>query len=296
MPNQTALYDHIKSNAKHARDMVKADSRKGSVVICGAGPSLSEYPGASFSTREIWACNSALPYLLSRGLRVTHGFTIDQGEDMLKDWSVLPDVKYLVASSVHPKLARGLAKKKRRVSYFHSYLGIPEPEGFEGCYEMHLYTSLYPTSVQVGHGLNSVPRAVCLAIAMGFESITVYGADCACAPNQPLMPEYQTREYADWINSLPLYADGRTAGECFGTDAVLAEAPDIDGKRWHTRPDMVISARHLLDLEKSYPNRITLVGDTLPNALRGKDESFNSRLPELTGVGVVSGFGAAEAA
>lgn len=295
MPNQKRLYDHIRENARYAKRMAVSNSRVGeSVAICGAGPSLADHIEAlRRKTDEIWACNSALPYLKSLGVPVSHGFCIDQGVEMLEEWRTTFDVGYLISSSVHPRLTRHLLRKKRHLTFFHSYLGIPDPEG-QPNHEMHLYTTLYQTSVQVGHGLNSVPRAVCLALSLGYTDIRVYGADSACAPNQPVMPEYGTPEYADWMNSLPIYADGRTVGQCWGVEAVMAEAPDIDGNRWVTRPDMVISARHLLDLETTYPGRITLVGDTLPNALRDKGADFNQRLPELTGVGEVTGFGAAE--
>ncbi len=321
MPDADRFYDHIKSNAKYARRMLAANSHKGqTVTICGAGPSLADECTRLPDTTHVWACNSALPYLMDRGVRVTHGFAIDQGEAMLgpEEWERTFNVRYYLASSVHPRLADHLAAHGRHVSFFHNFLGIPDPAGWTlpaesahldaqyrttagtACtYELYLYSALYTPSVQVGHGLNSATRAACLALAMGFSHVYVVGADCACKPNSPKMPDYNTvesaevtPEYRAWMRQLVMYADGRSAA-VHGDDALLAEAPDIAGTRWHTRPDMVISAAHLLDLERGFPGRVTLVGDTLPNAIRTaaqSDPSFMDDMPKLTPKGV-EGFG-----
>jgi hypothetical protein len=259
-----------------------------SVSICGAGPSLQDHEIAN--TDQVWACNSALPYLKEKGIRVTHGLCIDQGEEMLGEWDKTYSVTYLLSSTVNPKLTEHLIAHKRKIVWFHNYCGIPNSEGYEGdvSEEMDLYRKLFPTSLQVGHGLNAVPRAVCLALALGM-TIKVYGADCAARPDQPKMPPIDSPDYEDWMKNLVLYADGRNALDCYGKHSPFAEAPDIKGRRWHTRPDMVISATHLLDLERTYPGRIELIGDTLPNALRGIDEN----LPRLTPQGEVEGFGRA---
>ena len=298
MPNMDSLYEQIRSNARYAKRMAWGDPGRGrTVAICGAGPSLAAHVADIGAADDIWACNSALPYLWDRGVRVTHGFGIDQGEGMLTDWARPLPVAYYLASSVHPALVRHLRKAKRRLTFFHSYLGIPDPEGWVAplnappgySHEMELYTGLYGNSVQVGFGLNSVQRAVCLALFLEYDRIIVYGADCACAPDAPPMPPLRTPEYVAWIRAIVMYADGRTAG-IYGDESVMAEA-DIDGRRWHTRPDMVISARHMLDLCVNYPGRITLVGDTLPNALAAKGPEFWARMPTLAGVGHLSGFG-----
>lgn len=305
MPGREGFYDHITANAKLGARVVRQHSHAGqSVVICGAGPSLADHAAQLPHANHVWACNSALPYLKGRKVRVTHGVSIDQGEAMLapEEWAETFNVHYLLASCVHPSLTKHLKAKGRSFTWFHSYLGIPDPEGWV-CppthsgepisYEMYLYQTLYAPSVQVGYGLNSVPRAVCLAIFMGFSSITVYGADCACAPDGPPMPPLAHPDYPAWLNGLRMYADGRNAG-CYGR-SVMAEAPpgSIDHRRWHTRADMLVSARHLLELQKAYPDRITFVGDTLLNALQGKDDAFWARMPALTGAGLVSTFGLA---
>src|SRR5205814_5445333 len=117
----------------------------------------------------------------------------------------------------------------------------------ENCgYEMYLYQSLYPGTVQVGYGLNAVPRAICLALWMGFEHIRVYGADCAAQPDAPMMPSQADPDYPAWLDRVIMYADGRTARR-FGPNAIMVEH-ELGLHRWHTRADMVISAKHLVDL------------------------------------------------
>jgi hypothetical protein len=123
---------------------------------------------------------------------------------------------------------------------------------------------------------------------MGFKTIRVYGADCAARPDYLEMPDMELGDYRGWMKGLVLYADGRNALDCYGPTSPFCEAPDINGRRWHTRPDMVISAQHLLDMQKAYPGRIELIGDTLPNAIRGIE---SEDLPQLTPQGTVIGFG-----
>jgi len=300
LPDKAVLYAQIEANASHAAHVAQPDVMRGrTLTICGAGPSLADHIDTLPDTDDVWACNSAIHYLPQHGARMTHGFAIDQGEAMLgpAEWETTYDVGYFVASSVHPRLVEHLRAHGRRLTFFHSYLGLGDPEGWvppEGrpdlTYEMMLYTTRYATSVQVGFGLNAVPRAICLALFLGYDAVTVVGADCACAPDQAPMPEYLTDDYVRWLAGLRMYADGRTA-ITYGANAVMAEAV-IDGVRWHTRPDMVISAMHLLDIAKAYPH-VTLVGHTLPNALRDKDATWLADMPRLGGAGDVHGFGRA---
>lgn len=303
MPDQADLYGHIIANAPFAERMVGPNSHTGkSLVICGAGPSLATYADALPAADEVWACNSALPYLMARGAGVTHGFTIDQGRAMLGavEWARAFPVDYYVASSAHPDLVQHLRASGQPLTFFHSFLGIPDPVGWTPpvpglAFEMFLYQTKYPASVQVGHGLNSVPRAICLALFMDFTSITVYGADCACAPDAAPMPPMDGPDYEPWLRSLQLYADGRSLHDAFGADENMAEGV-IDGRRWHTRADMIVSAIHLLELQRANPGRIVLVGDTLPNAIADKDAAWMDNMPKLSGVGEVSGFGVAHPA
>jgi len=300
LPDKDILYGYVRENSVHAVRMVQQNSHAGkTLAICGAGASLAEEAHQMVPTDDVWACNSAVNYLARNGHRITHGFAIDQGDAMLgpDEWATTYDIEYYIASSVHPDLVRHLLANNREVAFFHSYLGLADPDGWtppadkpDQSYEMSLYTSIYPTGVQVGFGLNSVPRAMCLALFMGYDAVHVYGADCACAPNHAPMPELGTPAYAAWMSTLRMYADGRTAA-CFGYDAVMAEAV-IDDVRWHTRPDMVMSAMHMAAMVTQYP-QFTLHGQTLPVALLRQSPEFMQDMPHLDGTGRVQGFGRA---
>ena len=290
--------------------MVQQDSHVGEpLVICGAGPSLRdhlEYVEDAWAKRDdIWACNSAMPWLLDKG-HVTHGFCVDQTEFALQEWAHLPNVKYLLASTVHPALSGALARKGHRkrwtrllprllrprrpeVQFFHNYVGTEDPENWpaeraeifrdiesetgelwtrpwkgvflEKRYEDFLYENLYPPSIRVGGGLNSVNRALCLAMGCGYDPITVLGADCALASDGTF------------------HADG--AGHTVaGATAKLLQG-EIDGRLWVTKADMIISAIALVFMVRREKGRIRLVGDTLPNALMDKSKDFFDSLPRL---------------
>ena len=192
MVAQDELFEQILANAKRIRDpkqMVTFGEAKGkTLILCGAGPSLALHHDFLRETyaHQIWGCNSALNYLKDQNLPVSHGFTVDQGEAMLgpQEWDRTWDVQYLLSSSVFPALAQHLLTANRRVRWFHNYLGIPNPEGWirpsdwdwpdpNAGYEMYLYCTKFPTSVQTGYGLNSAVRALCLALWMGFRHIFV---------------------------------------------------------------------------------------------------------------------------
>lgn len=306
LPNQAHLFEHIQTNAKHATKLISPGSHCGkSVAICGAGPSLRDaYPVGD----EVWACNSALPYLVNKSVRVTHGFAIDQGEEMLAahEWGTTFDVEYMVASSVHPRLVEHLLASGRSLTWFHSFLGIPDPEGWESdkylSYEAELYATLYGKTGQqtgvAGHGLNSVSRAICLALGMGFSEINVYGNDCCAKETKERMPEwegedqhgeyYASPEYGDWLSRLVLYADDRR-GTTFGhgRKEPFAEA-DFGGRLWHSRPDMAVTAVHEVELFKTWPGRIHFMGDTLPAYLCKQDQAFLDRMPILSAFGEIT--------
>lgn len=304
MPGAAGFPDQIMRNAQWAYRMLQADTRAGqSVAIYGAGPSLRTAPISEADER--WACNGALPFLMDRGAPITHGVTVDQGSAMLgpSEWFRTFDVEYLLASSVHPDLVQHLANEGRRWAFFHSFIGMtppphwtcpsPLPSSLDPSqpmgYEEFLYRRLYPQSVLVGQGLNTGCRAVCLALVMGFSRIDVYGMDCATAPHTPMPPRDHPAQAA-WLNGCVLYADGRTVGQLYG-DTPMAEA-ELNGRLWHTRPDMIASALHLLGLQKLYPGRIVFHGDTLVNALADswEDPDFMDGMPTLNDDGTMTNF------
>ncbi len=145
---QNPVAEHFASfifgNATKCKKVVQQGSAKGkTLVICGAGPSLSDnlHPWIE-DADEVWGCNSALIWMREHGHRVTHGFTVDQTPHMVQEWESEQDVPYLLATSVHPNLVEWLEtedrvdlwpwvarypREGRDLTFFHNYVGIDRP-------------------------------------------------------------------------------------------------------------------------------------------------------------------------
>jgi hypothetical protein len=286
------------------RHVVEPDTGRGQhVVICGAGPSLRE-EAAAWVPRgdQVWACNSALPYLIREGYRVTHGVTVDQTPDMLTEWQSAPDVEYLVASTVHPHLTDYLTARGRRLRWFHNYVGIkrrpvawPDDNGVmqQVPYETWLYWLLFPGTVMTGSGLNTTTRAIDLALCMGFDQITVLGADCAMRLKGDPIPREMvlgSAAHRRWLEENTIFhADGGHALAANATPTTLGALIDSGtpddtvrpgcGRWWESKIDLIISARWLVAMERAHAGRLHIVGDTLVAALRQKTDAYLERLP-----------------
>jgi hypothetical protein len=177
-------------------------------------------------------------------------------------------------------------------------------------YEDWLYQSLYPTTIRTGSGLNSVNRAIDLAIFMGFARITVLGADCALRFKTVPPPDMinGSPEHLRWLREeVTMHANGGHGMAANSTPLVLWGR--IDGRDWLTKPDMVISAtwlektrqkfwpysRPFVDLAEAdalaeriegekvgIRGRVELIGDTLPVALKDKPDEYLHTLPAMT--------------
>jgi len=302
----------IFGNALKCEQVARQNSAIGqTIVICGAGPSLAPH-AAKWTARgdQVWGCNSAMPWLLAHGHKCTHGFTIDQTPHMVDEWFDVPDVNYLVASSIHPHLTELLLARGRSLTFFHNYCGIDKPpvaicatcdhdhpDGaclVESCsclvyekttvlYEDWLYMGLYPGTVRCGSGLNSVTRAIDLALYVGAERVVVLGADCAIQMTAPRPSGAYRGSLAErrWLKDhTVMHADGGDALASGATATTLEGV--IDGRVWLTKPDMIISAVWMEKWRRSLGRKkLTFIGDTLPNALQGKDDAFLARLPAL---------------
>lgn len=264
--------------------MVREDSAKGqTLALCGAGPSLAENLDKLHGVDQIWGANSALPYLIGQGFPVTHGITVDQTAEMLNEWVTKPDVEYLLSTTVHPNLTRYLIDHGRRVRFFHNFVGMGGPamksENQEMAYEDWLYTVLFPGAIRAGSGLNTVNRALDVALHLGFSTIYVLGADCAlrCKRPAPKDADVGSKEHRQWLkDDVVMHADGGSALASGATHVTLSGV--VDGRHWETKPDMVVSAIWLVKQAQKSGGRVVLVGDTLPNALMDKDDAFLARV------------------
>lgn len=303
----------IFGNSLHCDRTAQQNSLEGQhVVICGAGPSLADH-AAEWCPQgdQVWGVNSALTYLLDRGHRVTHAFTVDQQPAMCQEWATTPDVEYYLASTVHPHLTELLVANGRRITWFHNFVGIKKPPvAFAVCnaceavtdhnaalcptcegtdldartldYEDWMYSTLYPATCRTGSGLNSVNRAIDLAIYLGAR-VTVLGADCALRLKKPF-PKGVAKgspEHMKWLDEcVVMHADGGSALASGASALTLGGM--IDGRWWESKPDMMISAVWLVKMAQFYGHdRVQLIGDTLPNAIRDKTDEFLLQLPTM---------------
>ena len=260
--------------------------------------------GYCWGADQLWGVNSALPWLIEHGYPVTHGITVDQTPEMVNEWESLPDVEYLIPSTSHPHLVAALIGAGKDVTWFNNFVGLQgrpvelcdcghdESEHAEGCqhedgcgciaytptvmdFESWLYASLYPMTCRAGSGLNSVNRAL--------DTITILGADCALRIKNRLTKgtEPGSEEHKRWlVEDTMMHADGGNALASGATPVTLGG--EIDGKWWESKPDMMISAVFLEKSRQVLGDRLRLIGDTLPNALRDKPDEFLLRLPSLT--------------
>lgn len=269
--------------------LARFDSNAGQhVVICGAGPSLRETaPEYARGADQLWGCNSALTWLADNGYNPTHGFAVDQTVEMCEEWNALPDVEYLLATTVHPELTDMLKDAGRRMRFFHNFVGMQGTPVKIGArrmtYENWLYATLFPPpTVLAGNGLNAVTRAIDVATFMGFSRITVLGADCALRFKTP-KPEGKgpgDPEYMEWLaKEVEMHADGGNPLRS-GATAVTMQG-EIDGRLWLSKPDLMISAVYLEKMRRMSNGRIEVLGDTLVAALKDKDDAFLAAMPGL---------------
>ncbi len=314
-------------NAQYCDNVVQQNSHAGqTLVICGAGPSLRETAEVEIPKADVvWGCNSAGPWLVKRGYKCDAFYTVDQTSEMLQEWHTAPDVEYIVASTVHPHLVEYLLDRKRRITFHHNFVGMKRaPVGYSVCmdcshtsdfkadfcdncksaalergmssYEDWLYMALYPGTVRAGSGLNTVTRAIDVAMFMGFAKIIVLGADCCLRVKSPCPQDAVpgTPEHRKWLEEeTMMHADGGNALASNATPLTLGGVIDPgtkDGRirrgkgvRFETKADLVISAVWLVHMERQSKGRIRLAGDGLPTALRKKSNAFLERLPTLVG-------------
>jgi hypothetical protein len=154
-------------------------------------------------------------------------------------------------------------------------------------YEYWLYEKCFPTTVRVGSALNAVTRAIDLACHMGFRPIYVLGADCALRVLRP-RPDvpFDSDEHLRWLeDDVVMHADGSSPLRSGATKVTLHG--EIDGRQWESKADLWVTAVWLVQMARAIPY-LHLVGDTLPNAMIDKPDSWLDQMPHLMGPGGVA--------
>lgn len=212
------------------------------LALCGAGPSLRR--AKIEDADEVWACNSALPWMVQNGMHVDVGVGMDQTPGLLREWLVPPDVTYYVATTCDPALVSHLLEHGRKVLFFHNAVGFKD--------EIEHYNT-WPPGYILGHGATVVSRTIGLANWMGFHRVDLYGVDCA-------------------FDGDVVHANGEDYRAAYG-NPVLLEA-EIDGKMWKARPDMLMDAVDIVRIAREKKGLVRFQEGTLPAALFDKDDSF----------------------
>lgn len=275
--------EYVIENARRCKRTLQGGEGEGlTVLICGAGPSLAtafDRCVEDFQPDAVWGCNSALKWLWTHHKPVSHGVAVAGEEGLLDDWQPFPPVQYYVSSGVYPVIPKMLEARHRKAWFFHITLG---PNlGVED--EPRFYADRFPPAliVKPSGAFNITNVAVVLAIGMGFERIVVAGADCCFAASDaprpdPLDPTLDDDAFHEqnlrWKATHQMYVDGRDPITAFGPDVITPDGM-IAGRHVVSRPDMLLSAVHLVELAKHFPERVILAGDTLPNFLLRTPES-----------------------
>jgi hypothetical protein len=154
--------------------------------------------------------------------------------------------EFILASTVHPNLVDHVLASGQNVRFFHSARGGVKDE-------FNLYAAFFPPAPIAGSGLNAVNRAVELADWLGYKRIYVCGADNALKGDE-------------------FYADG--SPKLDHNDGAVYLTGTVNGRKWRTTPDMLMSATNLTRMVWKYGSKVTLVGNTLPRALSRTTDAF----------------------
>lgn len=160
------IYSNIRENSKNNSNWLNvSDAHDGVAVLCGSGPSLAdtldEIKWQVTSGAKVFAMNGAAKFLADNGVMPDYQVMIDariQTADLIG-----PAKHHLFASQVHPECFR----RKPTAQLWHLQVGNIENEFPE-------YDDPY---VLIGGAASVGNTATCLAYAMGYRNLQIYGYD-----------------------------------------------------------------------------------------------------------------------
>lgn len=161
-----ALHDNIRVNTRRPNRVLACSPAHGRVaVLCGSGPSLADALHEIRRQRNegaaIFAMNGAASYLAANGIFPDYQVIIDAREETAQ--LVGPAKEHLLASQVHPAC---FEKAPDAIVWNLQIDGIDDlmPDG-------------YPAHEQIGGAASVGNTATCLAYAMGYRNLQIYGYD-----------------------------------------------------------------------------------------------------------------------
>jgi hypothetical protein len=139
-------------------------TRSGVLHICGAGPSLED--SYAELSGDVLACNSAIPFLLDKGVVPRYGMIWDASPLLVNFAVPNPFVTYLLASRCHESVFQRL--NDCNIVVWHAggdfdITGVLERAGID--------------EPMVNGGSAAVTRALYLAYALGYRELHLHGAD-----------------------------------------------------------------------------------------------------------------------
>lgn len=164
------LYANVRKNcATHSRWTVQSEAHDGHAVLIGGGPSLVDkldlIKWRAGLGQTLFALNGACRFLNKNGIVPEYQVFLDANEDMGE--RVGEAKQYLVSSQCSITLLAALPAD--RVTLWH--FGLPEVQN-------HIPDHDGPFNI-IGGGLTIGLTAMCLAYAMGFRKLHVFGYDCS---------------------------------------------------------------------------------------------------------------------
>lgn len=161
-----ALYSNIRTNARRPGKWLKLEpEHQGVAVLCGSGPSLADNIEAVRSWQaagaKVFAMNGAAQFLSDNGITADYQVIIDAREQTAD--LVGPATEHLFASQVHPKCFERMPSAR----VWHLQIGNIEDEFPD-------YSEGY---CLIGGAASVGNTATCLAYAMGYRNLQIYGYD-----------------------------------------------------------------------------------------------------------------------
>lgn len=167
------IYGNIRKNSNLEKKWIRVeDEHDGIAILCGSGPSLADFIDDIKNKQEaggkVFAMNGSASFLSKQGITPDYQVMIDAREQTAE--LIGPAKEHLFASQVHPKCFELVPDAK----LWHLQVGNIENEfpdyGDDYC--------LIGGAASVGN------TATCLAYAMGYRNLQIYGYDSSHRDNK----------------------------------------------------------------------------------------------------------------